>query len=64
MEPFIQQIRQAVDASGESRYRICKELGLSESSMSRFMAGGGLSFENLDKLAGYLRLEVRKRKGR
>ena len=38
-----EQIRQAVDASELSRYRISKSLGIAESTMSRFMAGGGLS---------------------
>lgn len=58
------QIRQAVDQSGQSRYRLCKTLGIPESSMSRFMAGGGLSFENLDKLADLLGLRLAARKRR
>ena len=61
------QIRRAVDASGKSRYRISKELGVAESTMSRFMSGqGGLSMENLDALADLLDLSIttRKRKGR
>lgn len=59
-----QQIRDAVDASKLSRYTMCKTLNIPESSMSRFMHGGGLSFENLDALADLLGLEVRTRKGR
>ncbi len=62
------QIRQAVDDSGLSRYRISKELGIAESTMSRFMSGqGGLSMEYLDALADLLGLNVttdkRRRKG-
>jgi transcriptional regulator with XRE-family HTH domain len=54
-----EQIRRAVDASGMSRYRICKELGIAESTMSRFMAGkGGLSMDNLDSLADLLHLDI------
>lgn len=53
-----EQIRRAVDASGLSRYRISKELGVAESTMSRFMSGGGLSMENLDALAELLGLNV------
>jgi hypothetical protein len=34
-----QQLREAIDASEMSRYRICKEIGLPESTMSHFMAG-------------------------
>jgi transcriptional regulator with XRE-family HTH domain len=57
------QIRRAVDASGLSRYRISKELGVAESTMSRFMSGqGGLSMENLDALADLLDLDITTRK--
>ncbi len=53
------QVRRAVDASGLSRYRIAKELGVAESTMSRFMAGkGGLSLANLDGLADLLGLDL------
>ena len=38
------QIRAAVDGSGLSRYRICREIGVAQATMSRFMNGkGGLS---------------------
>lgn len=53
------QIRQAIDASEFSRYRICKELGLAESTMSRFMTGkGGLSMDFLDALSDLLDLNL------
>ena len=53
------QVRQAVDASGLSRYRISKTLGIAESTMSRFMSGhGGLSMEVLDALADLLDLNL------
>jgi transcriptional regulator with XRE-family HTH domain len=52
------QIRRAVDASGLSRYRIAKELGMAESTMSRFMSGGGLSMEHFDALAELLDLRL------
>ena len=65
-----EQIRRAVDASGLSRYRICKEAGLDQSAFCRFMAGKvGLLQQNLDRLADVLGLDVvmhgasRKRKG-
>jgi hypothetical protein len=60
------QVRQAVDDSGLSRYAICKTLGLSQATMSRFMNGKGLlSMECLDALADLLDLNiiVGKRKG-
>jgi hypothetical protein len=53
------QIRRAVDASGLSRYRISKTLGIAESTMSRFMSGpGGLSMEYLDALADLIDLNI------
>jgi transcriptional regulator with XRE-family HTH domain len=59
------QIRRAVDASGLSRYRISKELGVAESTMSRFMSGqGGLSMDHLDALADLLDLNLKTGKRR
>ena len=55
---FTDQIRTAVDASGMSRYAICNAIGLPQASMSRFMAGAGLSMESLDSLAELLGLTV------
>lgn len=53
------QIRQAIDASGVSRYRICKQIGLDQALLSRFMQGrSGLSVQNLDALADVLRLRI------
>jgi transcriptional regulator with XRE-family HTH domain len=61
------QIRRAVDASGLSRYRIAKEIDVSQATMSRFMSGkSGLSMEVLDRLGELLglKLEQPKNKGR
>ena len=53
------QVRQAVDKSGLSRYAICKVIGMDQSIMSRFMTGkGGLSMENMDALADLLKLDI------
>lgn len=58
-EKLSDQIRRAVDASGLSRYRISKELGVAESTMSRFMSGeGGLSMRHLDAMAELLELNI------
>jgi ribosome-binding protein aMBF1 (putative translation factor) len=52
---FTDQIRRAIDASGMSRYQICKDVELSEATMSRFMSRkGGLSMEVLDRVAALL----------
>lgn len=55
------QVRDAIDASGLSRYRIAKEADVPESSLSRFMAGEGIGSETLDRIAELLRLELRMR---
>ena len=53
------EVRRAIDASGMSRYRICKELGMDQATMSRFMNGkSGLLLEDLDALAALLDLHV------
>jgi transcriptional regulator with XRE-family HTH domain len=56
---FSDELRKAVDASGLSRYRICRELSLAESTLSRFMSGErGLTMKCLDRLAALLDLHV------
>jgi transcriptional regulator with XRE-family HTH domain len=53
------QLRQAIDASGMSRYAVCKALGVDQGLMSRFMAGkGGFSVETIDKLGELLGLKL------
>ncbi|MFI5459773.1 MAG: helix-turn-helix domain-containing protein [Isosphaerales bacterium] len=53
------EIREAVNASGMSRYAIAKTLGMAESTMSRFMNGkGGLSMDFIDRLAVLLGLHI------
>jgi len=53
------QLREAIDASGMSRYAVCKALGVDQGLMSRFMAGkGGLSMETIDMLADLLGLKL------
>jgi transcriptional regulator with XRE-family HTH domain len=53
------RLRTAVERSGVSRYQIAQETGITESSLSRFVAGGlGLSVDALDILFEYLDLGV------
>ena len=52
-------VRQAIQASGLSRYAICKAAGIDQAAMSRFMSGAsGLTTASLDALAEVLGLRV------
>ena len=64
-----EQIRQAVDDCGQTRYAISKATGIDQSTLSRFMSGErGLPMGTLDVLAEYLNLNIttgkRRQKGR
>jgi plasmid maintenance system antidote protein VapI len=53
------ELRDAVNASGLSRYAIAKAIGVAASTLSRFMNGkGGLSMDYIDRLGGLLDLHV------
>jgi hypothetical protein len=53
------ELRGAVDACERSRYRLCKDLGIAESTLSRFMSGErGLTLKCLDRLAALLDLHL------
>lgn len=57
--PLSDQLRNAIETSGESRYRISKDTGLSEPTLSRFMSGErGLTMTAIDILADYLDLNL------
>ena len=53
------QIRQVIDDSGQTRYRISKETGIDESALAKFYNGHrGLSMDALDRLSEYLGLRI------
>ena len=56
------QLRQAIRAGKKTPYRIAKETGLAESTLSRFMSGSGLHSDSIDLLAQNLGLEMGERK--
>jgi transcriptional regulator with XRE-family HTH domain len=55
---FSDQIRQAIERSGMTRYRIAVQSGITESTISRFMHGADASTDMLDRLAETLGLNV------
>lgn len=53
------QLRQAIDDSGLTRYRIAKETGISESALAQFYNGHrGLSMDALNALGEFLQLTI------
>lgn len=55
MPDLLAQLREAIKASGVTRYRIAKDLGMSESQLSRLMTGEQrLSIPAAERLAEYL----------
>ncbi len=71
MARLLDELRDAIEASGKTRYRIAQESGVAESILSRLMSGErGLSIDALETLADYLGVEItmrpkqRRRKGR
>lgn len=60
-----EQVRQAIDTCGKTRYQISKDTGIDQATLCRFMGGkGGLSIPVLDTLGEYLKLEIKQRKAR
>ena len=64
-QPFQDQLREAIDASSLSRYRICKLAGFSQSTMCRFMRRqGSMSLPSVDRLVAVLDLQLVPRRKR
>lgn len=59
MPDLTQAIREAIEASGETRYRISQGSGVSQAHLSRLVRGeSGCSIENAERIAAYLGLEI------
>ena len=64
---FTEQLREAIEKTPVTRYRISQDTGIAEGVLSRFVRGQvGLSVASINTLVEYLNLELvqRKRKGR
>jgi plasmid maintenance system antidote protein VapI len=61
-------IREEIDRQGLTQYRIAKDLGIAQTGVLKFLAGGGLRVDTAVRLLDYLGMELRvtrrKNKGR
>jgi len=65
MATVTDQLRQAVERCGQTRYAIGKATGVPASVLSRFVASGrGLRSENFDKLCAHLGLVLSAKAGK
>jgi len=54
-----EQVRQAIETCGKTRYQISQDTGIDQATLCRFMGGkGGLSNPILDTLGEYLGLRI------
>jgi transcriptional regulator with XRE-family HTH domain len=59
MKLLTDQLRQAIDESGLTRYEIAKRTGIDESALAKFYNGHrGLSMEALNALGECLKLKI------
>lgn len=56
---IMETIRQAIEDSGKSRYRIFMESGVSQAVLCKIMAGGTCSMATADRLCAYLGLKLK-----
>ena len=58
----MENIAQAIEKSGKSRYQISKDTGIDQAVLSRIVNGGSCSIETADILCKYLGLELKPKK--
>jgi transcriptional regulator with XRE-family HTH domain len=63
MPTLSEQLRDAIEKAGVSRYEISKATGVSQSTLSKFVLGTrpGLSFDAMDRVGEYLSLVIVKK---
>lgn len=71
MATLTEQLREAIETAGVTRYEIAKQTGVSQAALSKFVLGQrGLSNKAMDAVGEYLGLSIckkrqlRKKKGR
>jgi len=59
MKKLSDQLREAIDKAGVSRYEIAKQTGVSETTLCRFVSGErGISVDAMDAIGQYLGLSI------
>lgn len=59
MSHIFDQLREMIQTSGKTRYRIAKDTGVTEPHLCKFMQNkAGLSVEGVERLSDYLGLEI------
>ena len=59
MKKLSDQLREAIEKAGVSRYSISKEPGVSETTLCRFVSGErGISVDAMDAIGQYLSLSI------
>ena len=60
MSEILEQVRQLIEKSGQSRYAIWKATGIPQQQLGRLMKGeSGLSLDSLERLLQHLGREIR-----
>ncbi len=59
---ILETIKKAIENTGKSRNQIGREAGIDPAILWKLVHGRTCSIQTLDKLCGYLRLELRPRK--
>jgi transcriptional regulator with XRE-family HTH domain len=64
MQPLSEQLREAIEKSGMTRYELSKRTGVSQCSLSKFILRQrpGLSFDAMDRVGQELGLVIVKKK--
>lgn len=65
MKKLSDQLREAIESAGVSRYSISKQTGVSETTLCRFVSGErGISVDAMDAIGQYLGLSIVSQKKR
>lgn len=60
MSDILNQVRELIESSGQSRYAIWKATGIPQQQLSRLMMGqSGLSLDSLERLLQHLGHEIK-----